>query len=82
MLASTNRSHVSSPATLVVLGTTWWWPASLAAVCVLGLWHQVVQKNAELGLAASTNTIERTATRNTAFPCPSSGKDEANEALE
>jgi hypothetical protein len=81
MLARTNRSQVSSPATLAVLRTTAWWHGSLPAVSVLGLSHQMAQKNAELGLAASTSTEDMTAMRNTALPCSSIGKDEANDAF-
>jgi hypothetical protein len=81
MLARTNRSHVSSPATLVVLRTTGWWHGSFPAVSVLGLSHQMAQKNAELGLAASNSTEDRTAMRNIALPCSSIGKDEANDAF-
>ena len=81
MLARTNRSHVSPRATLAVAGTAWWWHASVAAAPVPGLSHHIVQKNAELGLAASTSTEDRTAMRNTALPCSSIGKDEANDAF-
>jgi hypothetical protein len=81
MLTSTNRSHVSPPATLAVAGTAWWWHASVAVAPVPGLSHHIVQKNAEVGLPASTSTIESTVTRNTGLLCSSSGKDEANEAL-
>ena len=81
MLASTNRSHVSPPATLAVEGSAWWWHASVAVGPVPGLSHHIVQKNAEVGLPASTSTMESTVTRNIALPYSSSGKEKANEVL-
>jgi hypothetical protein len=81
VLASRNRSHVSPRATLAVAGTAWCWHASVAAAPVPGLSHHIVQKNAEVGLPASTSTIESTVTRNTGLLCSSSGKEEANEVL-